>query len=149
MAYCLHMNIRINWGLDIANENMPNVGSCDYYLYTHEKKIYNTKKLKVTFNTECHCVKSVQMQRFFWSVFSCIRTEYRKIRTRKTSVFQHFSRSISNSSFGSWIIEDLTGDQVFLNVSDFQKCSVEQFLISNFGKLEHQSSCKSIPKKCF
>ena len=117
-------------------------------IYILTKRKY-TKKLKVTFNTECHCVKSVQMQRFFWSVFSCIRTEYRKIRTRKTSVFQHFSRSVSNSSFGSWIIEDLTGDQVFLNVSDFQKCSVEQFLISNFGKLEHQSSCKSIPKKCF
>ena len=30
---------------------------------------------------------------FFWSVFSCIRTEYRKIRTRKNSVFGHFSRS--------------------------------------------------------
>ena len=30
---------------------------------------------------------------FFWSVFSCIRTEYRKIPTRKNSVFGHFSRS--------------------------------------------------------
>ena len=36
---------------------------------------------------------------FFWSVFSCIRTEYgdlgskyRKIRTRKNSLFGHFSR---------------------------------------------------------
>ena len=47
-----------------------------------------------------HCVKSVQIRRFFWSVFSRIRTEYGeirrslriqpecgKIRTRKTSVF--------------------------------------------------------------
>ena len=40
------------------------------------------------------------IQRFFWSVFSCIRAEYRKIqseyrkmRTRKNSVFGHFSRS--------------------------------------------------------
>ena len=23
-----------------------------------------------------HCMKSVQMQNYFWSVFSCIRTEY-------------------------------------------------------------------------
>ena len=30
-----------------------------------------------------HCVKSVPVQSFFRSVFSCIRTEYRKIRTRK------------------------------------------------------------------
>ena len=40
-----------------------------------------------------HCVKSVQIQSYFWSVFSCIRTEYRKIRTRNNSVFGHFSRS--------------------------------------------------------
>ena len=38
-------------------------------------------------------MKSAQIQIFFWSLFSCIRTEYRKIRTRKNSVFGHFSRS--------------------------------------------------------
>ena len=50
-----------------------------------------------------HCVKSVQIRRFFWSVFSHIWSEYGeirsiqsecgKIRTRKTSVFGHLSRS--------------------------------------------------------
>ena len=40
------------------------------------------------------CVKSVQIRNFFWSVFSCIRTEYSKIRTRKNSTFGHFSRSV-------------------------------------------------------
>ena len=34
-----------------------------------------------------HCVKSVQIQSYFWSVFSCIRSEYRKIRTRNNSTF--------------------------------------------------------------
>ena len=38
-----------------------------------------------------HCMKSVQIRSFFWSVFSCIRTEHREIRTRKNSVFGHFS----------------------------------------------------------
>ena len=38
-------------------------------------------------------MKSVQIRSFFRSVFSCIRTEYRKIRTRKNSVFGHFSCS--------------------------------------------------------
>ena len=33
-----------------------------------------------------HCVKSVQIRSFFWSVLSCTRT-------RKNSVFGHFSRS--------------------------------------------------------
>ena len=50
-----------------------------------------------------HCVKNVQIRSFFWSVFSRIRTEYGvslriqsecgKTRTRKNSVFGHFSRS--------------------------------------------------------
>ena len=34
-----------------------------------------------------HCVKSVQIRSFFWSRFSCIQSEYRKIRTTKNSVF--------------------------------------------------------------
>ena len=33
-----------------------------------------------------HCLKSVQIRTFFWS-------EYKKIRTRKNSVFGHVSRS--------------------------------------------------------
>ena len=43
-----------------------------------------------------YCVKSVQIWTFFWSVFSRIRTENGKIRTRKNSVFGHFSRSAGN-----------------------------------------------------
>ena len=41
-----------------------------------------------------HYVTSVQIRSFLWSVLSCIRTEYRKIRIRKNSVFGHFSRSV-------------------------------------------------------
>ena len=40
-----------------------------------------------------HCVKSVQIWIYFWSIFSCICTEYRKIRTTNNSIFGHFSRS--------------------------------------------------------
>ena len=29
-----------------------------------------------------HCVKSVQMRSFFWSASSCIRTEYRDLRSK-------------------------------------------------------------------
>ena len=39
------------------------------------------------------CVESVQIQSYFWSVFSCILTEYRKIRSRNNSVFGYFSRN--------------------------------------------------------
>ena len=40
----------------------------------------------------------------FWSVFSCIRTEYRKIRTRKNSVFGQFSCSVKFWSFIALIV---------------------------------------------
>ena len=61
----------------------------------------NMKKIQ-----KLHCMKSVQIRRFFLHVFSLIRTECveilvslriqfqsRKIQTRKNSVFGHFSRS--------------------------------------------------------
>ena len=57
-----------------------------------------------------HCVKSVQMRSFFWSVFSSIWTEYGeirsiqsecgKIRTRKSSVLGHFSCSECHNKWG-------------------------------------------------
>ena len=37
-----------------------------------------------------HCVKSIQIRSFFWSLFPCIRTKYRKIRTRKTPYLDTF-----------------------------------------------------------
>ena len=49
------------------------------------------------------------MRTYFWSVFSCIRTEYgdfftyRKIRTRNNSVFGHFSRSAGYRVYKLWI----------------------------------------------
>ena len=64
---------------------------------TFHSSLYNKKKT----SSNIHCVKSVEIQSFFWSVFSHIRTEYGeilqskcgKIRTRKNSIFGHFSRS--------------------------------------------------------
>ena len=32
-------------------------------------------------------MKSVQIQSFFWSVFSCIETEHRKIKTKKARIW--------------------------------------------------------------
>ena len=85
---------------------------CLLSFYTAQKMRYPSKDFfnknyQIRRNLSCflnctnrHCVKSVQMQSFFWSVFSRIRTEYgdlRRIspihskygkkRTRKNSVF--------------------------------------------------------------
>ena len=56
--------------------------------------VYNTllRELRMEDEGE-HCVKSVQIQSYFWSVFSCIQSGSRKIRSRNNSVFRHFSRS--------------------------------------------------------
>ena len=40
-------------------------------------------------------MKSVQIQSFFQSIFYCIQFKYRKIQTRKNSVFGHFSRCVN------------------------------------------------------
>ena len=54
---------------------------CLYQLYQEENSLQK------------HCVKSVQIRNYFWSVFSCIESKYRKMQTINNSVFGHFSRS--------------------------------------------------------
>ena len=67
-------------------------------------KCFTVEDVKREINN-IYCVKNVQIQRFFWSVFSCIRTqygdvlrryiqsEYRKIKTIKILVSGHFSHN--------------------------------------------------------
>ena len=55
-----------------------------------------------------HCMKSVQIRSYFWSVFSCIQSEYRKIRIRYNSVFGHFSRSVLLSYYWNFWQTSLT-----------------------------------------
>ena len=65
-----------------------------------------------------HCSKSVQIRSFFWS-------EYRKIRSRKNSVFGHLSRSVIYHRFCKikriwcWKCETLAGDS-FMYSKDHQ-----------------------------
>ena len=64
-----------------------------HFTYTYEcgtKQEMNNKKEESMGNT---LREKCPYTELFWSVFSCIRTEYRKIRTRNNSVFGHFSRS--------------------------------------------------------
>ena len=57
---------------------------------------YRNKVMTMIFasNLFRHCVKSVQIRSFFWSVFPCIRAYYTELRV-KISVFGHFSCSES------------------------------------------------------
>ena len=51
------------------------------------------QKRQNEFAKDTHSVKIVHIRGFFWSVFSYIQSEYRKIQPRKNSVFGHFSCS--------------------------------------------------------
>ena len=91
--------------------------------------------------THLNCVKSVQIQSFFWSVFPCIRTEYRKIRTRKSSVFGHFSRSVNVT--------------IFSQCSHFILQKTKDFLVFSRGtkwkhwsKIDWQNYFGSIESEC-
>ena len=74
-----------------------------YWFYS--KKEWEKKSNSSTYSND-HCVKSVQIRNYFWSLFSCTRTEYGDLRSRslysvriqenadqKYSVFGHFLRS--------------------------------------------------------
>ena len=89
---------------------LTNLISCFISYFT--KKPLETAHACLIF-CNSHCMKSVQIRSFFWSVFSHIRTEYgeiqsisrhstsfriqsecEKIWTRKNSIFVHLSRSV-------------------------------------------------------
>ena len=62
------------------------------FLFFRWNYLYYKFLIKVfLFLSSSHCVKSVQIRSYFWSVFSCIRTEYgdlrSRIRTRNNSAF--------------------------------------------------------------
>ena len=67
-------------------------------------------------------MKSIQIRSYFWSGFSCIRTEYRKIRTRNNSVFGHFSRVVNNIKNNSLVKDDM----------------INMIMINICGKIYHQ-----------
>ena len=75
-------------------------------------KSWNFKCQKIKIHLIIHFVKSVQIRSFFWSVSSCIQYEYRKIRTRKNSVFWHFSRTDTETCFVNAYLTYL-GEQKF------------------------------------
>ena len=62
-------------------------------------------------------VKSVQIRSYFWSVFSCIWTEYGYLRTRNNSVFGHISFSESFRTF----TENIFLEPIFVEVQNYER----------------------------
>ena len=86
-----NVTLKTSWRLlqDVFSTSSPRqmfAGSIDIFCSSN-KRPYQTLR------------ESVQIRSFFWSVFSCIQSEYRKIQTRKNSIIRHFSRSESISLY--------------------------------------------------
>ena len=73
-------------------------GSSCFWVYNPNFKISNRELVSQVSKQKCmegkktkkHCVKNVQIRNFFWSVFSCIWTEYRNVRPEKTPYLDTF-----------------------------------------------------------
>ena len=83
--------IKVSIGLGSLERNRNIAISILKNLWTKNSNYYSLAiQLLKTISPRCLWVKSVQKWIFFWSVCSCIWTEYRKIRTGRNSVFGHF-----------------------------------------------------------
>ena len=63
-----------------------------------------------------HGMKCVQIRSYFWSIFLCIQSECRKIRTWSNSVFIHFSRNVAGKDKCTWPGPFAWNNLVFLSL---------------------------------
>ena len=104
-----------------------------------------------------HCVKSVQIQSFFWSVFSCIRTELRSV-----SLFHQYSSllvgsvpsvlsirvMLQSSKKPLWSFEEKCSNQVaayfppFFLLRDYFLCKCFSFHLSLNVSVMKSTYCK-------
>ena len=80
------------------------------------------------FVSYCHNLIKVK-HCFFWSIYSRIQSEYGKIRTRKNSVFGHFSHSESCTLLSS--LRNI--DHKLLDNTDYSMSKILLFGNSAFG----------------
>ena len=80
----------------LISYNTKQKTKCSRKIVSSDRNVTFAKKCSIkSLKLEKNCVKSVQIRSFFWSIVSCIQSEYRKIRTSKNSVSGYFLRSES------------------------------------------------------
>ena len=88
----------------------PDVCFCFELKYLYYIQIIATKMKLLLSSCQEHCVKSVQIRGFFWSVFSRIRTEYGDLLRKfvlRNSVLRSDFKSVSDH-FGALCIKRLS-----------------------------------------
>ena len=77
-----------------------------FYVWKKEVKIIEERGHSFSTYAKCpkelHCVKSVQIRSYFWSVFSCIRTEYRDLLREKCPNNRDLFRTLSKLFDGTF-----------------------------------------------
>ena len=94
--------------LSVAGSSLSfdvSIGFSNKYINTKNE----SKIKKLWFVTAILC-ESVLRRSFFWSVFSCIRTEYIKIRTRKTPYLDTFYAVVLSSLL--WLFSQIDFIQI-------------------------------------
>ena len=108
-----------------------------------------------------HCMKSVQIRGFFWSVFSYIRNEYGNLRSKSpysvriqenrdriNSVFGYFSRSVTDSK--GKIILQILGEQIEMlsevSKNNGFKCKCQRLYVTNIRN--NECWCKVFSELC-
>ena len=95
-----------------------------------------------------HYVKSVQIRRCFWSVFSCVQSEYMKMWTIKNSAFRNFLPSakytinfikLTITSFASTICSPIGLRHFEFNM--VKNCQCSQLIAINSLKNHTLSIC--------
>ena len=106
-----HQEIRWNHGIFHSEQFFET--PLDRWSMSHVQRTFlNNNDLYLKWNflymysVQLHCVESVQIRSFFWSVFLRIQSEYGKIRTRKNSVFG-VSFDAFRKTLNIWSIEYL------------------------------------------
>ena len=118
-------HLLLEW--DSSNHCLMRLWSINIFIHLTAALINSLKTLRFwpLLQITSQCVKSVQIRSYFWSVFSCIwTTEYRKIRTRKNSAFEYFSRSNGITNYGSFI-------------KNYKKKTLRKTMAKNYCKLRH------------
>ena len=94
------------------------------------------------------CMKSIQMRSYFWFIFSCIRTEYRKLRTRNNSVFGHLFTQCKVFTYSS-CCQKTTYPKLLITAQDWfdakaGHCVNQTFFMTSYSKYSDNNYIKSI-----
>ena len=94
----------------------------------------------LSFRRLLHCLKSVQIRSFFWSVFSGIRTEYGEIRSISPYSVQMRENADMNNSDFRYLLHSENYALRFLKITVTQTCNI--LLIFHLEFLVYQ--CKDL-----